>query len=190
VDIRTQQESRRPELIDYGRYARQLQPYLHAYGFENVLPVFFPRLVTHSQAAFERIGGFLGHRTALEWDTTMKPQSAGRDRLRRSPIREALVQAPVLSHIRRRIVPQRWSQALKKRWRAHVEPPRMPPHVVGRLREISDADLAQLGAGLRINLDCENFHEMTMVERNWDAANPAREVTGCSPRSAAATRRP
>ena len=52
---------RHPELIDYSRYAMQLQPFLDAYGFENVLPVFFPRLVTHSQAELERIGRFLGH---------------------------------------------------------------------------------------------------------------------------------
>ena len=54
-----------PELIDYSRYAMQLQPFPGAYGFENVLPVFFPRLVSHSQAELERIGRFLGHEGPL-----------------------------------------------------------------------------------------------------------------------------
>src|SRR5262249_35664572 len=37
-----------PELIEYGRYSVQLQPFLDAYGHGSALPVFFPRLVTHS----------------------------------------------------------------------------------------------------------------------------------------------
>ena len=57
-----------PELIDYSRYSMQLQPFLDAYGFDNVLPVFFPRLVSHSQAELERIGRFLGHEGPLRWD--------------------------------------------------------------------------------------------------------------------------
>ncbi len=59
---------RHPELIDYSRYSMQLQPFLEAYGFGAVLPVFFPRLVTHSQAELERIGRFLGHEGPLRWD--------------------------------------------------------------------------------------------------------------------------
>jgi hypothetical protein len=157
-----------PELIDYSRYAMQLQPFLDAYGFENVLPVFFPRLVNHSQAALERIGRFLDHRGVLRWDGSLEPQNAGRDRLRPSPLREALVQAPVLSGLRRRLVPRHWSQSLKERWRAQVDPPLIPAHLTERLRDIFDADLAQLGSWLGIRLDCENFHEMTVNSpRNW-----------------------
>ncbi len=48
-------------LVEYSRYSLQLQPFLEAYGFENVLPVFFPRLVHHCQEELERIGRFLGH---------------------------------------------------------------------------------------------------------------------------------
>ena len=33
---------RHPELFDYGRYAMQIEPFLAAYGLDNVLPVFFP----------------------------------------------------------------------------------------------------------------------------------------------------
>src|ERR1017187_9418593 len=50
---------RHPELIDYSRYAMQLEPFLRAFEFDNVLPVFFPRLVTESGQEFERIGRFL-----------------------------------------------------------------------------------------------------------------------------------
>ena len=98
---------RHPELIDYSRYSMQLQPFLEAYGPGAVLPVFFPRLVTHSQAELERIGRFLGHEGPLRWDEGLEPQNQGRERLRPSPVREVLVQAPVLTTIRQRVVPRR-----------------------------------------------------------------------------------
>ena len=55
----------------------QLQPFLDAYGFENVLPVFFPRLVSHSQAELERIGRFLGHEGPLRWDEALEAAESG-----------------------------------------------------------------------------------------------------------------
>jgi Sulfotransferase family len=158
-----------PELIDYSRYGMQLQPFLDAYGFGAVLPVFFPRLVTHSQAELERIGRFLGHEGPLRWDEGLEPLNQGRARLRPSPVREVLVQAPVLTTIRQRVVPRRLSESLKELWRARVEPPRLAPSLRARLREVFDADLAQLGAWLGLQLDCANFHEVT-VGRAYDWA--------------------
>ena len=151
-----------PELIDYSRYGMQLQPFLDAFGFGAVLPVFFSRLVMHSQAELERIGRFLGHDGPLRWDDALEPQNQGRERLRPSPVREVLVQAPVLTTIRQRVVPRRWARSLKELWRARVEPPRLTPVLEARLREVFDADLAQLGSWLGVRLDCENFHEATV----------------------------
>jgi hypothetical protein len=161
---------RHPELIDYSRYSMQLQPFLDAYGFAAVLPVFFPRLVSHSQAELERIGRFLGHEGPLTWDEELKPQNRGKERLRPSPVREVLVQAPVLTTIRHRVVPRRWSQSLQRLWRARVEPPRLSPVMTARLSEIFDADLAQLGSWLGHPIDCENFHEATIGQaHDWAA---------------------
>ena len=154
---------RHPELIEYSRYAMQLQPFIEAYGSDSILPVFFPRLVTHSQPELERIGRFLGHEGPLRWDTDLKPQNMGRDRLRASPIRQALVQAPVLSSLRQRIVPRHWSQSVKVFWRADIEPPALPSDLIAHLREVFDADLAQLGSWLGITLDCETFHTTTLA---------------------------
>jgi hypothetical protein len=153
---------RHPELIDYSRYSMQLRPFLEAYGAERILPVFFPRLVHHSQAELERIGRFLGHEGPLSWDVMMEPQNAGKDRLRFSPIRNALVGAPVLAGLRQRIVPRQWSRSLKGLWRASIEPPRLPVAQAEYLREIFDADLAELGSWLGIAIDCENFHDVTV----------------------------
>jgi Sulfotransferase family len=159
---------RHHELIEFSRYAMQLQPFLDAYGFKNILPVFFPRLVHHSQSELERIGRFLGHDGPLVWDTALKPQNRGWERMRPSPIRQALVQAPVLSTLRQRMLPRNWSESLKEFWRAEIEPPVLQPDLIARLRDVFDADLAQLGSWLGITLDCETFHDMTIAQpHDW-----------------------
>jgi Sulfotransferase family len=168
VDIHDAIE-RHDELIEYGRYAMQLGPYVDAYGFENILPVFFPRLVRHSQSELERIGRFLNHRGPLRWDAAMKPQNRGNERLRPSPIRQALVQVPVLSALRQRVVPRHWSESLKELWRAQIEPPSLRPDLIARLRDIFDADLAQLGSWLGITLDCDTFND-AIIEQAHDWA--------------------
>jgi hypothetical protein len=161
-----------PELIDYSRYAMQLEPFLAAYGFGCVLPVFFTRLVSESQQELERIGRFLAIDRPLTWDSTLKPQNTRRDQLRPSPIRQALVQSPVLGRLRRRVLPHRWSQSAKAFWRAQVEPPQIPRHLTARLREVFDADLSQLGSWLGIRLDCESFDATTRNRHHsWSAGN-------------------
>jgi len=167
---------RHPELIDYSRYAMQLRPFLEAYGIRSVLPVFFPRLVNHSQDELERIGRFLGHEGPLVWDSAMKPQNASEDRLRSSPIRDALVRAPVLAGLRQRIVPREWSQSLKGYWRAQIDPPRLSAALGGYLREIFDADLAELGSWLGITIDCDNFDDATIGQPyDWKPPNDRGE---------------
>jgi hypothetical protein len=161
-----------PELIDYSRYAMQLEPFLAAYGFNRVLPVFFNRLVSESQQELERIGRFLALEGPLTWDSNMQPQNTRRDQLRPSPIRQALVQSPVLCRLRRRVLPRRWSQSAKAFWRAQVEPPQITDDLTARLREVFDADLSQLGSWLGISLDCENFDATTRNHpHGWSASN-------------------
>src|SRR3954453_22574826 len=50
---------RHRELVDYGRYSMQLEPYLRAYGAEAIHPVFFDRLVGNPDEELDRIGKFL-----------------------------------------------------------------------------------------------------------------------------------
>ena len=92
----------------------------------------------------------------------MRPQNASKDRLRFSPIRDALVRAPVLAGLRQRIVPRQWSQSLKGFWRAQIDPPQPSAALAAYLREIFDADLAELGSWLGIAIDCDNFHDATI----------------------------
>ena len=100
-----------PELVDYGRYSMQLAPYLDAFGPEAVHPVFFDRLIAQPDRELVSIGRFLGVSEPLVWDHSLKPQNVGRERLRDSPLRNALVQAPVLATLRRAAFPGRLANA-------------------------------------------------------------------------------
>jgi hypothetical protein len=151
-----------PGLIDYGRYAMQIEPYLKTFGTERVLPVFFDRLVAHPQAELERIGAFLGMSDRPVWDHTMEPQNVSRDRLRRSVVREALVTVPLLTPLRQRLFPRSISGPLKALWRTRTVPPTLPPATLARLQALFDDDLAQLGGWLGVELDCRSFHATTV----------------------------
>ena len=47
--------SQYPRLVEYSRYSMQLEPYLKTFGKEQILPVFFERLLNRKQEEFERI---------------------------------------------------------------------------------------------------------------------------------------
>ncbi len=155
---------RYPELVDYGRYSMQLEPYLRVYGQEAILPVFFDHLVNQPDRELERIGKFLGVQELLRWDRTLKPQNVGRERMRKSLLREALVQAPVLSTLRRTLIPRLLTESLKSLWKVGIDPPSVPAGLSDRLRELFDRDLARLGSWLGIELDCDSFHEVAGLQ--------------------------
>ncbi len=150
-----------PELVDYGRYSMQLEPYLRAYGPESILPVFFDRLASEPDMELERVGRFLGVHEPLCWDHTLAPQNVGRERLRNSPLREAIVQAPLLTTLRRKLIPRRLAEGVKSLWKIGIDPPPVPPDLDDRLRKLFDNDLARLGSWLGIKLDCDSFHAVT-----------------------------
>ncbi len=150
-----------PELVDYGRYSMQLAPYFDTFGPEAVHLVFFDRLIAQPDHELASIGRFLGVSEPLVWDHSLKPRNVGRERLRDSPLRNVLVQAPVLGTLRRALVPAALSERVKSYWRIGVDPPQIPPDLETRLHEVFDVDLARLGSWLGIPLDCESFRSVT-----------------------------
>jgi hypothetical protein len=149
-----------PELVDYGRYAMQLEPYLDRFGPDRVHPIFFERLVAEPQVELERLCEFLGLRGRPHWDRSMKPRNTTDDRMRRSELRDVVVNAPVLAPLRRRLVPRGLSERVKDLWRVKPERPTLSAESEERLRELFDPDLAQLGAWMGVSLDCSNFTEV------------------------------
>lgn len=144
---------------DYSCYARQLRPYLEAIGADRVLLVFFERLVAEPGPEFARIGRFLGIESALRWDVTRGAQNASRERMRKSPLRDAIVDAPGLATLRRRFIPQSLRDRVKRFWQLDQRP-RLSAEARTRLEAILDPDLAELGRWLGVDgLSCRSFSE-------------------------------
>lgn len=147
---------RRPELIAYSRYSMQLQPFFDAFGSDRVLPVFFDRFCQAPQEELARVCAFIGYEGEPVWQADRERDNVSKDRMRKSAWRDLLVNAPVLSTLRRTLVPQGVRDWIKGFWRMK-ERPQLSPESEARLRETFDADLAVLGSWLGMDLNCENF---------------------------------
>lgn len=152
--------SHRP-LIDYGRYAMQLKPYLDRFGPERVLPVFFERLVSHPQAELERVCRFIGMPGKPVWVDCVTRTNVSSRRVRRGPVRDMLINTPVLKAVRRRLLPQRLRDAVKQAWTMD-ERPYPSPRVARRLTAELDKDLAELGVWLGVDLSCAIFRSVAV----------------------------
>lgn len=156
-----------PELIDYSQYARQLRPYFEAFGRQQVLPVFFERLLRHSQAELERVCRFIGYDRQPIWDSELNAQNISSDRLRKSLWRDVLVEAPVLKTIRQQFVPKSWREQIKSLW-TMKQRPQIDPQRLTALQQVFNEDLAVLGYWLGVELSCDNFKSLvSSAPLNW-----------------------
>ena len=158
-DIETAIE-RYPELVDYGRYTMQLEPYFAAYGREAICPVFFDRLVACPQAELERICRFIGYPGAPVWKQALPPSNVSTERVRRFPVYQLLYKSSVATWLRRTLVPQGIRDRLKARLRLKNKPD-LSPACRARLEQNFDNDLAILGEWLSCELNCKNFKDVT-----------------------------
>jgi len=149
-----------PELIAYGRYAMQLEPYFEAFGRDAVLPVFFDHMVREPQAELERICQFIGYKGQPVWVKDMKPDNVSSERIRKFPFYELLVKSGPATLLRRHFIPQALRDAVKKKLRMRNRP-EICVEIRSRLEAEFDRDLAQLGKWLGICIDCQNFKHVT-----------------------------
>lgn len=152
-----------PELVAYGRYATQLDPYFATFGRDAVLPVFFDRLVREPQTELERICRFIGYRGAPVWVQDMEPDNVSSERIRRFPLYGLLVESGPATWLRRHFVPQSLRDAIKRKLRMR-ERPALGEEARARLEAEFDRDLAQLGKWLGVGLDCRNFKQVTAAK--------------------------
>ena len=148
-----------PELISYGCYSMQLEPFLDAYGSENILLLFFERFIRNGQQELERVCRFLGSQRKPRWVESVEATNVSNQRMRQSRLRDAIVNAPVLRTIRKRLVPKRWRDQVKRLWQIKQRP-QLSESSVQRLEDIFDADLSRLGRWLNLEVSCRRFHDV------------------------------
>ena len=149
-----------PELISYGCYSQQLEPFLDAYGAENILPIFFEHFVKHGQTELERVCRFVGYQGQPIWiDEDGTGNNISGLRMRESRIRDTFVDLPVLRALRRKLVPKSWRERVRRFWQIK-ERPTLSEVSIQRLEQIFDEDLAKLGETLGTELSCRRYREV------------------------------
>ncbi|MEM7229762.1 MAG: sulfotransferase [Planctomycetota bacterium] len=149
--------SAHPELVDYGRYAYQLESWMNVFGQDAILPVFFERFVAEPQDELQRIATFLGLTSDVTWVEELKQRNASGERLRRSPVRDLLIDNPLARSVRRTLVPKSWRDRAKAIWTMQ-DRPTLSPDVQQEVCQRFDEDLATLGRWLNVGaLSCETF---------------------------------
>ena len=166
VDI-NQAIRQHPELVDYSRYSMQLKPYFETFGRERVLPVFFERFLNYKQEELERICHFIGYEGKPIWNSKLDAQNVSKERMRKSALRDLLVETPVLREIRRQFIPKSWRTWVRSLWTMKKKP-EIDPQQMEHLQVVFDEDLAVLGSWLGVSLSCDNFKAMVKADsRDW-----------------------
>lgn len=147
-----------PTLVAYSRYAMQLEPYLDVYGPERIRVIFFERLVSDPQAVLSEVARFVGYDEPVRW---FEGEASNRSsqRLRKSVVRDAIVWNPLVTGIRRRLIPKAWRNRVKSLWQMR-ERPVLSERSVERLTAVFDRDLAILSRWLGSEINCDNFRKV------------------------------
>ena len=158
-----------PELIAYSKYSMQLQPYFEHFGDDRVLPIFFERLISEPQPELNRICRFLEYPHDAVWQN-LEAQNVSSERMLTSKWRDFLVEAPLLSTLRKTLVPKSLRTRIRKLWTL-TERPQLSADNWTYLENIFDQDLASLTAWLGYDsLTCENFKEVIKSEPRQQAS--------------------
>ncbi|MDJ0701709.1 MAG: sulfotransferase [Leptolyngbyaceae cyanobacterium MO_188.B28] len=152
-----------PELIQYSQYSMQLKPYLDKFGPQNVLPVFMERFRSHPQEELERICRFIGYSAKPTWVEEITQQHLSNERMKKSAWRDFLVDAPILSLLRRTLVPKGVRTWVRSWWQMKKRP-ELEPVQQDYLQTIFDEDLSVLGTWLGVELNCQEFKSTVVKE--------------------------
>ncbi len=131
------------ELIEYGRYAMQIAPYVKAYGKDNVLILSLETMKAAPQSTLERVCEFLGHDGRPEWREDHARVNASGERVKRFPMHRLVFDNPVAATLRRTLVPQSIRDRIKKS-RQIQDRPELTPALTHKLRTIYTKDFARL----------------------------------------------
>lgn len=164
---------RHPDLINYSRYAMQLEPFLETYGTERVMLVFFEHMIAEPQAELERICRFIGYDGRPRWHIEEPANNVSHQRMRESKWRDAIVWNPVVTWARRTFVPQRLRDRVKTLWQMRKRP-KLSPERLAALSEVFDQDLDRLSVWLDIEFTVDGFAAAaSSANPDWAGITPS-----------------
>ncbi|MDF1809956.1 MAG: sulfotransferase [Phycisphaerales bacterium] len=159
-----------PILLDYSRYAMQLEPYFELFGQGTVLPVFFERLMGDPQSELERVAQHIGYSGVAQW-VEDEAKNVSSQRQRRNPILNAILDIRAVQIARRSLLPESMRQRVRSRW-TMSERPQLSNESIHFIGEELNPDLAKLGDLLDRELTCASFKDQVTsgVSPSWKEA--------------------
>jgi hypothetical protein len=139
-----------PELVDYGLYARQLAPFIDAYGLDAICVTSLERLKVDPQGELARVCGHVAPGLSPVWREDLGAQNVSAERFRKLPLHGLLVTNPVATALRRALVPKALRERVRQA-RSMRARPVLPDDLRARLSEAfapDQAELARLFPGL------------------------------------------
>lgn len=136
--------ARHPEMVDYGRYAYQIAPWIDSYGPDSVMLTSLEQLKADPQGELTRIAAHIGLDQPPSWQEDLGAQNVSAERVRKIPFQNVLIYNPVATALRRTLVPKRLRNAIRDS-RKISNRPELPAALRGQLeaRFLSDRqDLA------------------------------------------------
>lgn len=113
---------RHPELVDYGLYARQLDPYVARFGTERIHVVSLEAMQAAPQQTLEEVCAFLGYARRPVWHADHGRENASAERIRRFPLHGLIFDNPVATTLRRGLVPQAVRDRVKRARQMRTRP--------------------------------------------------------------------
>lgn len=104
---------RHSEMVDYGRYAYQIAPWIEAYGADAIMLTSLEQLKADPQGELARVSAHIGLQQPAIWHDELGQQNVSAERVRKIPFQNVLIYNPVATALRRALVPKRLRSAIR-----------------------------------------------------------------------------
>ncbi len=144
-DDMTAEFARNPEIVDYGRYAMQIRPWIEAYGADAVHLTSLEAMQADPQGVLSEVADFIGHAGPVSWVEARARENVSAERIRKFPLHGLVIDNPVAAGLRRALVPQGLRDRIKRARQMH-DRPGLPDTLRAALEVTFAEDYAELAA--------------------------------------------
>jgi len=135
--------ARHPELVEYGLYAKQITPFIEAYGPEAICLTSLERIKADPQRELERVARHIGFAAHPVWQPDLAMQNASGERIRKLPFHATVTHNPLSRVLRQSLVPRSLRHKIRDKL-LYGARPALPEDLRMQLRDRFAADQAAL----------------------------------------------
>ncbi|MEE9429061.1 MAG: sulfotransferase [Paracoccaceae bacterium] len=124
-----------PELVEYGRYAMQITPFINQFGAENVLLSSLEQLKSRPEDELQKIARFIGLEHTVRWDDGIGVQNVSSERTRRFLFQGLLIDNAPARMLRQTLIPKSVRNKIRQQ-RSIKKLPELPNELRNKLEKV------------------------------------------------------